>query len=192
MSNPRGWGIPWSFWSVWWVQVLCDGPGSMILHALLWESIACKVNSTHWFIHSIIFKRYFNELTMNYLLCWMLWIQQWISPTPFLPSWSSESAGLGVWWGESERDINNSTNFILWLIPLISEGRTQDAMRMFYGISDRITLALLCSRWQGADPCRLHLGKKLESRAKGEKSKIFLFHFLPCLGGVFSMTPPWP
>lgn len=70
-----------------------------------------------------------------------------------------------MWWGEGERDINNSTNFILWLIPLVSEGRTQDAMRMFYGISDRITLALLCSRWQGADPCGLHLGRKLEGGA---------------------------
>lgn len=43
-----------------------------------------------------------------------------------------------MWWGEGERDINNSTIFILWLIPLVSEGRTQDARRTFYGIFDHL------------------------------------------------------
>lgn len=164
-------------------KTTATAPSSEILHPLLWESIAWKMGSAHWLIHSIIFNKYFKESTINHLLCWMLRIQRWIRLAPSLPSWNSRVCRAAGALEEIITQIFDSL-FQFWLLQREEHRMWREYLTECLTHYSAPTCPSLCPAWQGAEPCRLDLRKR--SRAKW-KNATFLFPVTP--SGVVSS--PW-
>lgn len=138
----------------------------------------------------------------------MLGIQQWIKLTPSLSSWSWVCRARAR---SKRHSTNNGTNILFCgLVLVVAEGKAADAGRVFYRISNSLTLshlpqlahALAVSQapWQ-RNSCLVQPGGgtdwrqsdwRLEDRAEGEKPRCFCSLSFLVLDGVLPIAPQQP